>query len=141
MNVSLINTRMTLVQKIVTSVIMVFGLLTLFMSSAVIFDLFDIRDKEGNYVLFIVWTNFISGLLYLFVVWGLLKQYSWTTNVLALISLILIISFVALFVYINKGGIYETKTAYAMLFRIVVTLIFTLFSWNFNNKKQLKNSI
>lgn len=141
MNVSLINTKMTLVQKIVTSVIMVFGLLTLFMSNAVIFDLFDIRDKEGNYVLFIVWTNFISGLLYLFVVWGLLKQYSWTTNVLALISLILIISFVALFVYINKGGIYETKTAYAMLFRIVVTLIFTLFSWNFNNKKQLKNSI
>ena len=132
---------MTLVQKIVTSVIMVFGLLTLFMSNAVIFDLFDIRDKEGNYVLFIVWTNFISGLLYLFVVWGLLKQYSWTTNVLALISLILIISFVALFVYINKGGIYETKTVYAMLFRIVVTLIFTLFSWNFNNKKQLKNSI
>jgi hypothetical protein len=31
-----------------------FGLLTLFLSTSVIFDLFGIRAKEGNYVLFVV---------------------------------------------------------------------------------------
>jgi predicted RND superfamily exporter protein len=51
-----------------------FGLLTLFLSSSVIFDLFGIRAKEGNYVLFVVWANFISSILYLFAAYGLLKS-------------------------------------------------------------------
>ena len=34
-----------------------FGLLTLFLSTSVIFDLFGIRAKEGNYVHFVVWAN------------------------------------------------------------------------------------
>ena len=39
---------------IITAVLGAFGMLTLFMSSSVIFDLFNIRVHEGNYVLFIV---------------------------------------------------------------------------------------
>jgi hypothetical protein len=31
-----------------------FGLLTLFLSTSVIFDLFGIRAKEGNYVVFAI---------------------------------------------------------------------------------------
>ncbi|HRA60413.1 MAG TPA: hypothetical protein PLG30_12425 [Bacteroidia bacterium] len=38
----------------VATVLSIFGLLILFLSSSVIFDLFGIREKEGNYVLFIV---------------------------------------------------------------------------------------
>ncbi|HLT50779.1 MAG TPA: hypothetical protein VKZ93_02415 [Arenibacter sp.] len=49
-----------------------FGLLTLFLSTSVIFDLFDIRAKQGNYVLFVVWSNFICSMLYLFAAYGLL---------------------------------------------------------------------
>ena len=50
-----------------------FGLLTLFLSTSVIFDLFGIRAKEGNYVLFVVWSNFISSILYLFAAYGFVK--------------------------------------------------------------------
>ena len=42
---------------LVAAMLIAFGLLTLFLSSSVIFDLFDIRSKEGNYVLFVVWSN------------------------------------------------------------------------------------
>lgn len=51
-----------------------FGLLTLFLSTSVIFDLFGIREKEGNYVLFVVWSNFISSILYLFAAYGFIKH-------------------------------------------------------------------
>ena len=46
--------------KISAIILTLFALITLFMSSSVIFDLFGIREKEGNYVLFIVITNFIK---------------------------------------------------------------------------------
>ena len=39
---------------VATLILAGFGLLTLFLSTSVIFDLFGIRAKEGNYVLFIV---------------------------------------------------------------------------------------
>ena len=50
-----------------------FGLLTLLLSTSVIFDLFGVRAKEGNYVLFVVWANFISSILYLFAAYGFVK--------------------------------------------------------------------
>lgn len=114
-----------------------FGLLTLFLSSAVIFDLFEIRAKQGNYVLFIVWTNFICSFLYLFSAYGFLKVKSWTSVLLRIASVILIISFVLLKIHISKGGLYETKTYNAMIFRIIVTIVFTLIaSFTITNKQK-----
>jgi len=103
-----------------------FGLLTLFLSTSVIFDLFGIRAKEGNYVLFIVWSNFVSSLLYMFSAYGFIKVKSWTKLLLGIASIILIVSFVSLNVYINNGGVYETKTMGAMIFRISLTIALTL---------------
>ena len=101
-----------------------FGLLTLFLSTSVIFDLFGIREKEGNYVLFVVWSNFISSILYLFAAYGFTKNKKWTATLLGISTLILIGAFIGLKSHINSGGIYETKTIGAMIFRISVTLVF-----------------
>ncbi len=102
-----------------------FGLLTLFLSSSVIFDFFDIRTKEGNYVVFIVWANFICSILYLFAAWGLIRIKKWTALLLGISTFILIISFIGLLFHISTGSIYETKTVGAMIFRIAVTIGFT----------------
>ncbi len=110
-------------------ILTVFGLLTLFLSSSIIFDLFDIRAKQGNYVLFIVWANLVCSLLYLFSAYGFLKIKSWTKSLLVLALIILIISFISLGVHINKGGIYETRTLAAMTFRISLTLAFTVIAY------------
>jgi len=106
-----------------------FALLTLFLTSSIIFDWFGIREKEGNYVLFVVWANFVSSLLYLFAAYGFLKQKKVTFHILSLSALILITALVGLFVHINSGGIYETKTIGAMIFRIAVTIAFVLFAY------------
>ena len=103
-----------------------FGLLTLFLSTSIIFDLFDIRAKEGNYVLFVVVSNLISSILYILAAYGFVKVKNWTKILLGIASVILIIAFVSLKVYISNGGIYETKTVSAMIFRISLTLAFAL---------------
>lgn len=106
-----------------------FGLLTLFLSSSVIFDLFGIRAKEGNYVLFIVWANFLSSILYLVAAYGFMKVKKWTIKPLGIATLVLLAAFIGLLIHINTGGIYETKTIGAMLFRITVTIVFAALSF------------
>ena len=111
------------------TVLTVFALLTLFLSTSVIFDLFGIREKEGNYVLFVVWSNFISSILYLFAAYGFLKNKKWTSALLGISTIILIAAFIGLQIHANSGGIYETKTIGAMIFRIVVTLVFAIIAF------------
>jgi hypothetical protein len=114
-----------------------FGLLTLFLSSSVIFDLFGIRAKEGNYVLFVVWSNFISSILYLFATWGFLKQKTWTTRLLLTSATVLIAAFIGLLIHVSSGGAYETKTIGAMIFRTLVTLVFAGVSYFIITKNKL----
>ncbi|MFN5416679.1 MAG: hypothetical protein ACK5B9_06440 [Flavobacteriia bacterium] len=118
-------------------VLTAFGLLTLFLSTSVIFDFFDIRAREGNYVLFVVWANFISSFLYLFAAYGIIKNKKFATTLLLISSIILILAFVGLKIHINSGGVFEQKTVGAMIFRISVTLFFTLITYfTLKNKKK-----
>ena len=106
--------------------IIFFGLITLFMSSSVIFDWFGIREMEGNYVPFIVWANFIASILYLIGALGLLKSKKWTVSVLILAVVLLLVALMGLFIHINLGGLFEKKTIGAMVFRIIVTIAFAV---------------
>ncbi|MDD3720953.1 MAG: hypothetical protein PHW92_00500 [Lutibacter sp.] len=118
-----------LVTYIAAIVLIAFALLTLFLSSSVIFDWFGIRAKEGNYVLLVVWANFISSILYLFAAYGFIKSKTWTFELLSISTVILIIGFIGLYTHIFAGGLYEIKTIGAMLFRITLTLTFTVLAY------------
>lgn len=122
---------------IIATVLTAFALLTLFLSMSVIFDLFGIRAKEGNYVLFVVWSNFISSVLYLFAAYGFVKYKKWTTTLLVISTLLLIAAFIGLKIHISSGGIYETKTVGAMIFRISVTFVFAIIAYLTIAKKKL----
>ncbi len=113
-----------------------FGLLTLFLSTSVIFDLFGIRAKEGNYVLFVVWSNFISSILYLFAAYGFIKNKKWTARLLGISTLILIAAYIGLKIHANSGSIYEEKTIGAMIFRISITLVFAIIAFFTITKKK-----
>lgn len=123
---------------LVVAVLTGFGLLTIFLSTSVIFDLFDVRAKEGNYVLFVVWSNFISSFLYLISVYGLLTSKIWTFKTLGLSTIVLSIAFIGFLFYIQSGGTHENKTVGAMIFRITLTLAFTLFAYFTINKRTNK---
>lgn len=121
-----------------TAIVLVgFGLLTLFLSTSVIFDFFDIRAREGNYVLFVVWANFISSFLYLFAAYSLINSKKSSTTFLFISSIILILAFIGLQIHINSGGVFEQKTVGAMIFRISITLLFTIVTYfTLKNKKK-----
>lgn len=107
----------------------IFGLITLFMSASIILDLFGIREKEGKYVLFIVYANFISSFLYLFA-----SYYFFINNKRATISLftavaILTVAYIALIIHIQLGRAFEIRTVKAMLARSFITILFAGISW------------
>ena len=111
-----------------------FGFVTLFLSSSIIFDLFGVRAKEGNYVLIVVWANFISSLIYLFAAYGFIRNKEWTSKLLGISTVILIAAFIGFIVHITSGGIYETKTIGAMIFRTTLTIVFGVLAYLLINK-------
>ena len=119
-------------------IIALFGIVTLFMSTAVLFGLFNIREKEGNYVLFVVVANFVCAFLYLAAAYGFFAKKKWTTMVLNFSVGILVITFIGLGIHIYTGGIYEQKTVYAMMFRTIVTIAFLLISLKYISKENIK---
>jgi hypothetical protein len=116
-------------------VIALFGIVTLFMSTSVIFGLFDIREQEGNYVLFVVIANFICAFLYLAAAYGFFIKKKWTTMVLNFAVAVLVITFIGLGIHIYSGGIYEHKTVAAMIFRTLLTMGFALISFKYISKE------
>ncbi|MBR9855951.1 MAG: hypothetical protein GYB37_15500 [Algicola sp.] len=111
--------------RIISAIVLVaFGLLTLYLSSSILFDWFGVRAKQGNYVLFIVGINFSCAILYLTAAYGFIIRKLWTVKVLLTALIILILGFAGLLIHINAGNLYETKTVGAMVFRIVITTIF-----------------
>lgn len=112
-----------------------FTLLTLFLSTSVIFDWFGVRAKEGNYVMFVVVANFACSILYLVSIIALLKNKKWAFHPLGLALIILIGAQIGLHSHINAGGIYETKTVFALYFRMTLTAIFGISTYLITKKK------
>lgn len=119
-------------------VLVLFGGLSVFLTTSVLLDWFGIRQMEGNFVPFIVWANLICGFLYFFGAYALFKIQKKASLLLALALLILIVAFVALKIHIHSGGIYEIDTVNGMIFRITFTLIAVITSFFIINKQPKK---
>ncbi len=124
--------------RIINSIALTFfGGLSVFLTLSIIFDWLGIREKEGNYVLFIVYANLICGIIYLIAAYANFIKFKKTYLLLTVAIGVLLAAFIALSFYVNSGGIHEEKTIGAMLFRIGITIGFTLLSFytiNNNNK-------
>lgn len=114
---------MKALKTIQTGLLVLIGTVSVFMTLSVIFDLFGIRKIEGNYVLFIVYVNLICGIIYLFAAYTNRKNIILSIYGLAVALTGLIVSFIGLLIYVNNGGVYETKTINAMVFRMAFTLV------------------
>ena len=125
-----------LLKYLVVAILLIFGLVTLFLSSSIFFDWFGVREEEGNYVLFVVIANFIASILYLVAGYGFLKNKLFTAKVLWISVAVLVAAFVGLLVHVSSGGIYETKTIFAMIFRIALTCLFALAAYFMINKNK-----
>lgn len=122
--------RRSIIRYALAAILIAFGALTLFLSSAVILDLFGMRAKEGNYVNFVVWANFIASLAYLLAALGLLRRKTIGPGRLLLFATVmLIVTAVGLAFHISGGGIHEQHTIGALVFRTSLTAVFFLVAY------------
>ncbi|MDA3905763.1 MAG: hypothetical protein PF484_06790 [Bacteroidales bacterium] len=121
---------------LIAAVLTAFGLLTLFLTTSVILDLFGMRAREGNYVMFVVVANFISGLLYVISAYGIIQYKKWTVKFLGISLAVLLVAFIGLIIHANTGGIYETETIGAMAFRLILTTVFVVSAYFLLKKKE-----
>ena len=116
--------------------LILFGAITVFLAASIILDLFGIRAKEGNYVSIVVWANLFAGSLYLLAAIFILRNNNYAARILWLAVVILLMAAAGFWWHVFTGGIYETKTIYALFFRTAVTI---LAAWSAG--KLIKNNI
>lgn len=106
------------------AVLLFFGGITLFLSTSILLDLFGMREKEGNYVQFVVLANFFASILYFAAAVGLLAHKPWARYPLWMASVVLLVASIAFAWYVYQGGIHEERTIGALAFRTALTLAF-----------------
>ncbi len=122
--------------KIAAVVALIFGLLTIFAGGSVILDLFGMRAREGNYVSYVVWASFLTGIIYIFAAYGFFKYKIWTKTILKYAIYILIAGFAGLIVWILQKEPYETAIIFKLSFRVLLTV--GLY-WVARNQLRIKN--
>ncbi|HZH68941.1 MAG TPA: hypothetical protein VFD80_00635 [Flavobacteriaceae bacterium] len=123
-------------KNVIAAVLIAFALITIFMSSAVLFDWFDIRANQGNYVPFVVKTNLTVSFLYLIAAYGFIQLRKWSFWVMLSTLLLLIYAFALFYLHMHSGGPYETRTIGAMIFRILLTIILAGFIYEHTNREK-----
>ena len=103
--------------KIMGVIALLFGLLTLKSGGEVLFINGAGRAAAGNYVPFVLWTNFLMGFLYIDAGIGLWLQKRWAAWLAIFIALVTLGVFAAFAWHIQNGGLYETRTVGAMILR------------------------
>jgi len=121
---------------ILGTLIAVFGLFTLYLSGSVIFDLFEMRSKQGDYVMPVIWANFIASLLYLTAAYGFFTKQKLSCKALMIAMLALVFGGVGLYFHIKSGGAYMPKTIKALGFRFTISLIFFVFAKSLFGKEE-----
>lgn len=117
--------------------IIAFGMLTLFLSTSVLLDLFGIRERESPYVPAVVVANLIASLLYLPAGAGLLMKRRWSSVLLAAAVVVLLVGALLLVQHITAGGAYRTATIGALTFRTMLTAAFYLIArWSLRTEQQ-----
>lgn len=113
---------MSKIQKPIISLLLTaFGLLTLYLSSALIFDLFGERAKQGVFVPAVVWGNLICSLLYLGAVISIQVKHTSSKKFLWVAIVVLLLVGIIFTYQVLTGTSFATKTIGALAFRLVVT--------------------
>lgn len=116
----------SIVRTITMGGLTLFTIITLFLSTSILLNLFGIRKHQGNYVPLVIWSNFLCGLLYVVSLIGIFTSKKWSVVPLMVALFILMGAFMGLLIHILDEGLYEDKTITALFLRIILTLFFAL---------------
>lgn len=96
-----------------------FGTLTIFSAGSVLFGPDDAREGAGDYVLFIVWFNFLAGFAYVVAAIGLWTKSGWAAHLATLIAAATVLAAIGFALVVFSGAAYEIRTIGALAIRFV----------------------
>ena len=106
-----------------------FGLLTIKEGGTILFGDEAARATAGNYVLFVLWFNFLAGFAYVFAGAGLWLRQRWAVWLAIGIAAATVFAFSALGVHVYSGAAYEQRTVIAMSLRTFVWVTIAVIAW------------
>ena len=114
---------------IISVLAVVFGLLTLKSGGEVLFIDGAGRESAGNFVPYVLWSNFALGFLYIIAGIGIWLQRRWAVWLALFILGVTLMVFAAFGVHILQGGLFEQRTVGAMILRSVVWAVISAFAY------------
>ena len=117
-------------QNLLSLAALIFGLLTIFASSNVLFNYTTVFQKSGNYPSFILWVNLLTGPLYIIAAVGLQKSKRWALHLLLVILVMLFINLGYFILLMTNDGDYEPVTLMALAFRSAFTGTLAFFAFD-----------
>ncbi len=114
---------------IITTVAVLFGLLTIKSGGSVLFIDGPARQAAGNYVPFVLWFNFLAGFVYIIAGLGLWMQKQWAVWLSVFIALATLAIFAIFGIVVLNGEAYEVRTVAAMSLRTVVWALIATFTY------------
>ncbi len=120
------NNKQSVILRIVGIIAILFGIMTLKSGGATLFIDGATREDSGNYVPFVVWSNFLMGFAYISAGIGIWLNKNWTKTITICIVSITLLTFLIFGIHILTDGVFEIKTVKVMIMRSlfwVITLI------------------
>jgi len=107
------------------------GITTLILTLSLLLNAFLIRTYAGNYVLPVVWGNFMSSLIYLYTTYKVSHKHHRTGLLLVFASIILIMAYIGLQIHISEGKPFEPRIFRILFFRIYLTLFLAALAYKY----------
>ena len=114
---------------IISVLAIAFGLLTLKSGGEVLFVDGVGREAAGNFVPYVLWSNFTLGFLYIVAGIGIWLQKRWAVWLALFILTVTLVVFAIFGFHILQGGLFEQRTVGAMVLRSVVWLVISIFAY------------
>lgn len=98
-------------------VAMIFGVATIFSGGTALFGPSGAREMLGAIVPFVLWFNFLSGVLYVAAGYGLMRERMWAVPLSILLAGTISLVLAAFALHVAGGGAYEMRTVGALILR------------------------
>lgn len=110
----------SILKKTLSVFLFVFGVLTIKSGGDVLFFSPEAQAAAGDFVPFVLWSNFVAGFFYVAAAVGIFLKKPWATKLTIGIAIFTLILFAVFGLHIYFGGAYETRTLWAMVLRSAV---------------------
>lgn len=112
--------------KLLAVLAMTFGGMTLFSGGSVLFGPAEMQKAAGDYMPFVLWFNFLAGILYIGAAIGIWLRRSWALGLAAFIATTTALVALGFGYQVSQGAAYEIRTIGALALRFGVWVIISL---------------